>query len=135
MTRDFATDPEIAADLVRRARSERDPSRTREASNPFGAPTLVEHWPCRGGCGLMVGVTREGVDAFAAMNCELRRRREPEVPKHKVMWCPKCKARDDDLARAQRDAREAARRPREEITPAARQLAMQIEQPRRRNKL
>ena len=143
MTRDFATDQEIAADLIARARSERDPNLTREPINPFGPPAIVEHWPCRGGCGQMIGVPREGIDAFVAMNRELRRRRDPEVPKHKVMWCPKCKKRDDELARAQAEARATARRPREQLgmqldapSSEARALAARsAPQPRRRNKL
>src|SRR5689334_9979099 len=139
VTRDFATDPEIAADLIRRARSERDPNRTREPANPFGAPAIVEHWPCRGGCGAMVGVTREAIEALEVHNRQLLAQRESPISKAKVMWCPRCKARDDELRRMQRETGEAARRPREQLgmqlgERTERPSGMATKQPQRRRK-
>lgn len=97
MTRDFATDPEIAADLIRRARSERDADRTGEFT--FGDATIVEHWPCRKGCGALVGVTEAGLHAFETNNRKLVQMRLQPMGVHEVMWCPDCK-RVDDTARA-----------------------------------
>jgi len=103
MTRDFATDPEVAADLIRRARSERDASRTGEMS--FGNPAIVDHWPCRKRCGAMVGVTEAAVHAFETNNRKLVDMRMEPMGKHEVMWCPDCKRRDDELAALQRGPR------------------------------
>lgn len=107
MTRLPGLDPEVLADLRRREASERDPSRTRSDPSAWTEPAIVEHWPCRKGCGAMVGVTREAVDTLATANRMLASRREQPIAKAKVMWCPECKARDDELARMET----AARRP------------------------
>jgi hypothetical protein len=93
--RDFATDPEVAADLDRRARSERDKSRT--GSPMFG---IVEHWPCDG-CGAMVGVGQLALDTRDALNRELARRGEHPIPKRAK--CDACAARDRERAQAERD--------------------------------
>lgn len=97
-------DPEVLADLRARERSERDPSRTSSHSDPYAwtEPAIVEHWPCRGGCGAMIGVTREAVDALATSNAMLAKKREAPIAKGKVVWCPDCKRADDELAAAQR---------------------------------
>jgi hypothetical protein len=102
MTRDPITDPEVLADLGHRARSERDTTRSRETAHAFGDAAIVEHWPCRKGCGAMVGVTRAGIDARETCNRRLATLREPPIGKHQVMWCPSCKRVDEELARAQR---------------------------------
>jgi hypothetical protein len=107
-------DPEVLADLRRREASERDPSRSRETSQAFGVATVVEHWPCRGGCNMMVGVTQAAVDAFATLNAQLVRRREQPMAKGKVVWCPACKLRDDEIAAMQRQREVAARRPQQQ---------------------
>lgn len=104
MTRFPGLDPEDLATL-RAHQREPGATRSRRARNPFAdAATVehVEHWPCRGGCGRMIGVTAEGVEAFAIANAELAVRGERPVAKAQVMWCPDCKRRDDELAQAQR---------------------------------
>jgi hypothetical protein len=102
-------DPEVLADLRLREQSERDPSRSRVDPTAWTEPAIVEHWPCRGGCGTMVGVTREAIDALASSNAMLARRREAPIAKTKVVWCPPCKRRDDELAAMQREARRPMR--------------------------
>lgn len=126
MTREPITDPEVLADLALRERTahERADRRTPAGLEPGqdldglspslaklydAAPDpIVEHWPCRGDCGTMVGVTKVGVDEYAAMNRRLRSMRQEPVPKSKVMWCPDCKKRDEELA-------QMARRPAEQL--------------------
>jgi hypothetical protein len=100
MPRPPALDPEVLADLRARERSESDRSRVGEFT--FGDPTIVEHWPCRTGCGAMLGVTDATIFALDVHNALLARRREQPIAKTKVMWCPKCKAKDDELAAMQR---------------------------------
>jgi hypothetical protein len=56
----------------------------------------------------MVGVTKVGLDEYAAMNRRLRSMRQDPVAKSKVMWCPDCKRRDEELA-------QMARRPAEQL--------------------
>lgn len=102
-------DPEVLADLRAREASERDPTRSRSDPTAWTAPAIVEHWPCRGGCGAMIGVTREAVEALASSNAMLARRRDQPIAKSKVMWCPECKRRDDELAAMQREARRPSR--------------------------
>lgn len=103
MTRQPGLDPEVIDDLRRREASERDPSRSRRDPSAWTPPEIVEHWPCRGGCGQLVGVTREAVEAREGANRRLAARREQPIAKDKIMWCPACKKRDDDLAAMQRD--------------------------------
>jgi hypothetical protein len=86
-------DPEVLADLRRREESERDPSRSRTDPTSWTPPAIVEHWPCRGGCNTMVGVTREAVDARNAGNAMLARRREKPIGRHEVVWCDDCNSR------------------------------------------
>lgn len=100
MTRPFGPDPEVLADLHRRDRSESARDRTGEFT--FGDPTIVEHWPCRTGCGAMVGVTDATIFALGVHNQLLQTMREPPIAKAKVMWCPECKRNDDELVAAQR---------------------------------
>lgn len=120
---DRITDPEVLADLRRRNESERDDSRAGSARNPFASGPDVEHWPCRGGCGRMIGVDASTVENLAIANRKLEARRERPIGKHQVMWCPECKRADDE-------ARAAARRPHEQTempvvgaSAAARELA------------
>lgn len=98
MTRFPGLDPEVIADLRRREATEGDRDRTRSAALAFGDPLPVEHWPCRGGCGRMVGVPQAAIDVFAMM----QQRAGGTLSKAKVMWCQECKRRDDELAQAQR---------------------------------
>lgn len=108
---DEITDPEVLADLRKRDASERDRGRTR----PLGwvpAP-IVEHWGCKG-CGALVGVTKEAVETREVFNARLRSRGEAELAKDRIVFCPSCKARDEDLARAQAEAKAAARKPHEQ---------------------
>lgn len=121
MTRDLALDdPEVRADLALRERTARERSDRRgpagldRGQDPDGlSPALarlydsvpapvVEHWPCRGGCGTMVGVPREGIEEFDAMNARLRAMRQAPVPKTQVMACPNCLRAEDAARQAQR---------------------------------
>ena len=131
MTRDPITDPEVLADLRLRDRTSRERADRRTAPglnagqdldglSPElaalydGAPDpIVEHWPCRGRCGRMVGVPKVALERLEDANRMLPRRERP-IGKHEVMWCPDCKRADDE-------ARAAQRRPHEqtEIASAA----------------
>lgn len=114
MTRDFATDPEVLADLRTRESSERDSSRSREARYDWRPAAIVEHWRCKG-CGALVGVTRQAVETREVFNARLKSRGEAELAKDKIVFCPSCKAGDEDLQRMQLEAQQAARRPREQL--------------------
>ena len=124
MTRDPALDdPEVRADLALRDRTARERANRRGPAgldvgqDPDGlSPTLarlydsapdpvVEHWPCRGRCGRMIGVTQAGIDRLREANEKLAARRERPIGKHEVMWCPACRRRDDERAPAQRGGR------------------------------
>ncbi len=123
MTRDPITDPEILADLRLRDRTARERADRR---GPYGldvgqdpdglSPAIaalyasapdpdVEHWPCRKGCGRMVGVTSAGIEAFESCNRKLKAMRQDPIGKHQVMWCPDCKRVDDEMAALQRGPR------------------------------
>lgn len=65
----------------------------------WSPPAIVERWPCTG-CNELVEVTQEAIDVFAQMNRQLARR--GERPLVKRIPCAKCKARDEELAQAQR---------------------------------
>lgn len=119
--RDFANDPNVAVELDRQARAARaqsaeeiDDGRPRArpdpARNPFAVPgKTVERWPCRGGCGVLIEVTADTVRALEVANAELRRRRDEPIAKSKVMWCPDCRRRDDELRAMQRRPHEQTR--------------------------
>lgn len=113
MIRPLGPDPEVLADLRARNRSESDRERTGEFT--FGDPTIVEHWPCRTGCGAMVGVTEATLFALDVHNAQLKSKREAPIAKGKVMWCPECKRKDDEFAQAAR-RREGPRPTRETET-------------------
>lgn len=125
MTRFPGLDPEVLADLRDRERSAHDLTRARRARNPFADAAKVEHvehWPCRGGCGAMIGVTAETCEAFAILSAERVRRGDRPLAKAQAVWCPDCKCRDEELAQAQRDGERARRRPHQ-------QTAMILERP------
>ncbi len=100
--------PEELADLRKREASERDTTRTRNTERAFGEPTIVEHWPC-GGCGAMVGMTRDAIDLHAIFNRELVKRREQ--PLSKRSQCTACKQRDEKLESARRQPHEQREMP------------------------
>lgn len=77
--------------------------------NPFAVEddAIVEHWPCRGGCNTMIGVTAATVENLALANRKLAARREVPIGKHQV--CPDCKCRDEQLAAMQRQASDRRR--------------------------
>jgi hypothetical protein len=150
--REHPPDPEVHADLRLRDQTARERADRRgveglvDGQDPDGlsprlaalyssAPDpIVEHWPCRGGCGTLVGVTKVGIDEFDAMNRRLRSMRQEPMAKHKVMWCPACKRRDDELAQLQHDAK---RRPHEQQAmpigqPSEHASGMRTQSPRRR---
>lgn len=132
MTRFAEHDPEITADLRLRADSERDRTRSslvccdecehhvrdhdlasgqcnaagcecdgfvRGGGPTWSPPAIVERWPCTG-CNTLVEVTQEALDVFAQMNRQLARR--GERPLAKRIPCASCRARDEELAQAQR---------------------------------
>jgi hypothetical protein len=117
---DANLDPEVHADLRLRDSSEGDRTRTRTVA--YAPPVFVEHWPCKG-CSVMVGITREVLDTHAMFNRQLVKRRESPLPKR--AQCDDCKRRDEDMARMEREAKEAARRPHE-------QREMPLDNPNRR---
>jgi hypothetical protein len=99
-------DPEIIADLRKRAATEHDATRSRgDGVYDWSPAAIVEQWPCRT-CGLaMVGVTAEQVEAREVFNRKLRARREQEIPKSAVVFCEACLERARQLG-AERRARE-----------------------------
>jgi hypothetical protein len=109
MTRPFDTDPEVLADLRHREASERDRSRSRNDPAAWTPPAIVEHWPCRTGCGAMVGVSQDAVDSRNMFNDRLARRREPAIQRNEVVRCGACTKRDEDLAQLERDSKRAQR--------------------------
>lgn len=100
----YKLDPEVLADIRHRQASEGDSERTREAANPFGSPAdpIVEHWPCRGGCGRMIGVSKSDLDLLEIANRKLVARREAPIAKAQVMWCPGCKREHDEREQLRR---------------------------------
>lgn len=97
MTRFPDRDPEVLADLRARQASEGDRSRTRP--DGWVPPAIVERWPCTG-CNALVDMPRGAIELHAMFNRQLARRGERPLPKR--IPCPSCKARDEDLAHAQR---------------------------------
>lgn len=97
MTRDPITDPEVLADLRRRADSERDRTRTRPTA--FAPAPIVEQWPCSG-CAAMVGMTRDAIELHAMFNAQLERRRDKPLPKRGQ--CADCKRAEDERIAEQR---------------------------------
>lgn len=90
---DFATDPEIAADLIRQARSERDKRRTRGEGIYDRVPEpVVETWPCRTGCGARVDMTASAIEQVALANRALVSRGDQPLTKREVMLCGACRA-------------------------------------------
>jgi hypothetical protein len=91
----YELDPEILADQHRRARyggadrgvpDDYPPGRARP-------PAIVAGWACRAGCGRFVPVDDAAVAARDSANGQLRRRGEPELGVHEIMFCPACKHR------------------------------------------
>lgn len=108
MTRDFATDPEIAADLIARARSERDASRTAgEGERGYGwlPEEPAEHWPCRG-CGKPVGMTPSAIETAKICNRKLRALGDRPFGKHELAVCEPCRA-EERKAERERDRHRA----------------------------
>lgn len=84
-------DPEVAADIARRDASERDPARTRgRGAYAWKAPVVAEQWPCALGCGAIVAVTREEIDAHAWGNEQAVSKGFPPIPRE--LPCAACKA-------------------------------------------
>jgi hypothetical protein len=125
-------DPEVLADLRARDASERDRTRSalvccdrcehhvRDHDQASGAcdvhgcecqefergggptwspPAIVERWPCTG-CNTLVEVTQEAIDLHAMFNRQLAR--QGKQPLARRIPCAACKARDEELAQAQR---------------------------------
>ena len=99
--RDFATDPEIAADLVRQARSLRDTTR-KGADYDRKPEPVVETWPCRTNCGARVDMTATAIARVADSNRLLVGRGEKPLSKREVMLCPDCRA-SEAAAATERD--------------------------------
>jgi hypothetical protein len=109
VTRDFATDPEVAADLILRARSERDATRTAgDGDHGYGwlPEQPDEYWPCRG-CGRPVGMTASAIETAKVCNRKLVAEGQKPFRKHELAVCEPCRAlerkaeRERDQARAQ----------------------------------
>ena len=113
MTRFPCIDSEDLATLREHAR-EPGSTRSRRARNPWADAArveFVEHWPCRGRCGQMIGITAETVEAFAILNGEAAVRGDRPISKLEAACCPACKRREDY-------ERQAQRRPHEQRTIA-----------------
>jgi hypothetical protein len=96
VTRDFATDPEVAADLIRRARSERDATRTNgDGGRGYGwlPEKPIEHWPCRG-CSKPVGMTPSAIDAAKTCNHKLVASGQKPLAKRELAVCERCRAEE-----------------------------------------
>ena len=99
MNRDFATDPEIAAELDRQARDRRASQRAQQEAAAAASPTpvvdgrrIVERWPCRGGCGDLVDMTADAIDYVRNANRALRARGEQPLSKREAVCCSVCRA-------------------------------------------
>lgn len=84
-------DPEVVADLRLRAATERDSTRTRPTKQGWSPPAIVDRWPCKTGCGAMVDVPIDAVQALDVFNAQLKRQRERPIAPSQVMVCEKCK--------------------------------------------
>lgn len=105
MTRDFATDPEIAADLERQARSLRDATR-KGADYDRKPEPVVETWPCRTGCGARIDMTASAIAIVADANRKLVERKDRPLSKREVMLCIDCRALEAKAA-TERDLQRA----------------------------
>lgn len=95
MSRAPLTDPEILADARARARfggAHRDEGAS-YAPAVVRPPAIVAGWACRARCGRFVPVDDAAVSALASNNATLRRRGEPELGEHEIVFCPSCKHR------------------------------------------
>lgn len=95
MTRDLITDPEVLADQRARSRyggadrgvpDDYEPGTRRP-------PAIVAGWACRAGCGRFVPVDDVAIAALASSNATLRKRGEPELGVHEIVFCAACKHR------------------------------------------
>jgi hypothetical protein len=86
-------DPEALADLRLRAASMHDHTRTRPTKHAWTPPAIVDRWPCKTGCGLMVDVPIDAVQALEVFNAQLKRQRERPIAQNQIMLCDKCKAK------------------------------------------
>ena len=85
-------DPEVLADLRLRASSMHDRTRARPTKSAWSPPAIVDRWPCKTGCGAMVDVPIDAVQALDVFNAQLKRQREKPIAPSQVMVCDKCKA-------------------------------------------
>lgn len=92
-------DPEVLAERRQRDRFAGRDDLAGGPTRPFASP-VVERWPCSGDCGAFVDITRDALEIHAMFNRQLARR--GDRPLAKRIPCAACKARDEDLARAQR---------------------------------
>lgn len=91
----FVDDPEVIADARARARYG---GADRPVPESYGPATrkpraIVAGWACRARCGRFVPVDDAAIDALESNNATLRRRGEPELGVHEIVFCPSCKAR------------------------------------------
>lgn len=106
MTRDYPLDPEVAADLALRDRTERDTTRTRgDGTYDWRPPAILESWPCRG-CGELVGMPAEAIDAARTCNRKLVAAGDKPLSKRELAVCEPCRARER-IAERERDQRRA----------------------------
>lgn len=93
-TASYEPDPEVIADLVLRASSERDPTRTRgEAVYSWAPPKSVGVWACRNPrCRAFAEVHQENLDALEVFNRQLTSKGEPPLDVTKILYCDGCLA-------------------------------------------
>lgn len=90
-------DPEVLADLQLRASSMHDYTRTRPTKIGWTPPAIVDRWPCKTGCGAMVDVPIDAVQALEVFNAQLKRQRDRPIAPSQVMVCAPCKAKELEL--------------------------------------
>lgn len=89
---DEPVDPEVLADIELRDRTRRERPNASAALYAWTPTPDVEHWPCRAGCGRMVGVPQEALDAAITFDRQLARTNEPPLNRAKIVFCSTCKA-------------------------------------------
>lgn len=95
-----ANDPEVAADIALRNRTERQ--RSKIATLPiWHRPEYVANWPCRV-CATPVPVTADAVDTLERFNGMLSRRNETFIRTTEIMYCDGCRAEFKRSAAARR---------------------------------
>ena len=118
MNRFVVDDPEVLAE--RRTRDRHGGAHRPEGDGYAPAierpSPIVAGWACRSGCGRFVPVDDAGVGARDHANAQLRRRGEPELGEHEIVFCAACKQRSAP------DRGQAKRRQADEMAALIREL-------------